>query len=398
MKTERFEQIKVALEKKRMDVKNFPDAFDNLDLMKIAVNNHPFQMQYASGELKDNADLTLISKTLHYASNRLRSDFKVVCKMINVQPGNFRFASETLRDNVNIAKLALDKGFSPFSISGNNVLNSYDLVKQYLETFDKIDDFCYFSNELKDDSELAKLALSKNGLMLKHVGLSFRADKAYVEIAVKNNVMALEYASYFIRDDFEFIKPLILKDASIYIHLSDRLKEDPDVIRMGLLQNYDIIVSHYPDSVKHKESTLYSFLMADFIAFQKEYPDTSQIFISNLKNEWFQVEQMVKKTTQEDLIKSLLRVENKYRQGLPSLGEQCHAIKCQHHIRGSGLKLILSELTLKSFHYVERKIPYLMKTVLFKDIFDKYRSERKIKEYPMGDPFLQKKKTRKLGI
>lgn len=138
---------------------------------------------------------------------------------------------QNLREDKDIVLAVLDK--RPFILKGvwDLFSDDFDVAKKGLETDAGL--FCYThaSDRLKDNKELAKVAIKeyRHTDLLRRMPDSLRADKEIVMLALKANDMdGLEVVSEELKDDEEVAELALKVCESQMEYVSDRLKADKD--------------------------------------------------------------------------------------------------------------------------------------------------------------------------
>lgn len=155
---------------------------------------------------------------LNNVSEEIRDDEEVIMEAMKISPYYFRHASERLRD---------DKTF---------VMKAMDTVKWFsLESV---------SERLRDDKEVVMVAVRKD-INLQYVSERLRNDREVVmEAVVTQGHFELEYASDELKNDKHFIIELIKRDIRMFrdlpiaIYISKELCGDKDVMREAAMVNY----------------------------------------------------------------------------------------------------------------------------------------------------------------
>jgi Domain of unknown function (DUF4116) len=91
--------------------------------------------------------------------------------------------------------------------------------------------------DIKNNAEIVKAAVQKNGLTLAYASPELRNDPYIVLIAVTNCGLAYHYASDSCKSCRYIALAACRENMAIYEHLSDSLKKDPDI--MSLLKHYN---------------------------------------------------------------------------------------------------------------------------------------------------------------
>lgn len=147
----------------------------------------------------------------------------------------FMFESfpEAIRNDIDIATLAVEKnGYNMRCLSTELRANKTLALKGVVSNFNTVD---YISEELKNDKEVGMLVVKGLGYQLKKLSLDLRNDKEIVLEAVKQSCHALEYASLSLKDDEEIVIAAI-KNPDLNNHslgfASNRLRNKKEIIAL----------------------------------------------------------------------------------------------------------------------------------------------------------------------
>ena len=117
----------------------------------------------------------------------------------------FMFESfpEAIRNDIDVATLAVEKnGYNMRCLSKELQANKSLALKGAVSNFNTVD---YISEELKNDKEVGILVVQGQGYQLKKLSVDLRNDKDVVLEALKKSCNALEYASLSLKDDEEIV-------------------------------------------------------------------------------------------------------------------------------------------------------------------------------------------------
>lgn len=167
------------------------DKFNNdFEIVRAAVEDTPYAIQYASDELKSNMEIVeLAASKSEYCllfslpcMEKYNDDDRLVKMAIEANGANIAYASERIRDNYEMAEFALrnQKDFYPecaFSSLSPRLRNDKALALLELETSHT----CVwdFSDELKDDDEIAMRIMERDDVRFLMNYMSERIQKMY---------------------------------------------------------------------------------------------------------------------------------------------------------------------------------------------------------------------------
>lgn len=194
---------------------------------------------------------------LQYALGDLKSDRIVVETAVRRYGHSFRFASDALRADREMALLAASKlnGY-PVKHASAELLNDRDFAVEaaklgshsllFMKTEFRFDRdlvlevvkvngsaLSCVSNELKDDGEVVRAAVRSHGLALGHAGNKFRSDRQLVLEALRKRTMgfsALEYASGDLKRDRDVALAAVGASASALLQMSPELRKDREIV------------------------------------------------------------------------------------------------------------------------------------------------------------------------
>lgn len=104
----------------------------------------------------------------------------------------------------------------------------------------------YASSELKNDPEIVKLAVSKDGYALQFASSKLKNDKKIVKKAVSENGLALQYASEELQNNEKIVKKAVSKCGFAFNqdrvgtalrYASEELKNDPEIVKIAVSKN-----------------------------------------------------------------------------------------------------------------------------------------------------------------
>lgn len=166
-------------------------------------------------------------KVLLYASEIMQGDLKSVSfsklrrpthtkkgalLLIQQNPDNLKRLTPRLKNNKTVVLSSIDRNPRTFKYAGEKAKNELDVASFAVERYPQ--NVKEVGNKLrasKDYRDLVKLALSKNGKLLKDFP-EYQNDEEMVDIAVTNNSSALEFANERFKKNPSFI----------YKHASER--------------------------------------------------------------------------------------------------------------------------------------------------------------------------------
>ena len=95
---------------------------------------------------------------------------------------------------------------------------------------------CVEDNSDRNNKNLVIEAVKQNGLALEYASNALKNDKEIVTIAVKQNGLALEYASNALKNDKEIVTIAVKQNGWMLDYASDALKEDQEIVSLAVKQ------------------------------------------------------------------------------------------------------------------------------------------------------------------
>jgi hypothetical protein len=95
----------------------------------------------------------------------------------------------------------------------------------------------FASESLKNDQEIVKIAVKQNGLALQFASESLKNDQEIVKIAVKQNGLALQFASESLKNDQEIVKIAVEQNGLALQFASESLKSNLKIVKIAVEQN-----------------------------------------------------------------------------------------------------------------------------------------------------------------
>jgi hypothetical protein len=286
------QEVLVSVQKKGLNLEFADQVYqDDEQIVIEAVKQDPWALKFASECLKDDADFMMMLKlnacTAEYMSTRLKHDYDFMCnaikennqvffyvhsiygddeaivlEVISKNGGQLKYASPRLQDEENIVFKAVANDWKALAYVSDRLaqnMSLYEMAKPAcLEAIKKSPtEYKYASEALqKDDDILVELVtqepirikyflaqntvksnkmilriVSHNALVLEHLTDAFKNDIQVVFLAIQQNVLALKYASYSLRNNKDVILTAMRKSPyETFMHMEDALKKDEDVL------------------------------------------------------------------------------------------------------------------------------------------------------------------------
>ena len=210
--------------------RHLPDAFrDDDQIVSLAVQNWGRALEWASSRLQDNKEIVLAVVQKYglspHASKRLRDDREVVLLGVKKNGKGLLYASDRLKDDREVVLLAVKNEYDGMELeyASDRLKGDRALVLEAVESYPHIFDACFdsktFFQPYREDTEILKTALRKDGTVLENLGgapftktlswikrISYQSRKELVLVAVEQTSLA-------------------------FWHIRSSLVHDPDVLR-----------------------------------------------------------------------------------------------------------------------------------------------------------------------
>lgn len=206
---------KILPKEKNIDRKMVEEFESDKQLALKILDKHPNNIKFISSILRDDKDVIklVVSKpglgrALEYASERLRDDDEIAMIALLDNPGVFSILSKRLRGKRDFVDKIIQK--SPFELR-------------------------YASDELKNDKDLMRSVVLKSPALIDIFPNKFRDDDEFMRSLIEMNADLLMFSSESLRDNKDLVVKVIPKSTTeeVFQSLSERLKKDPEILRMA---------------------------------------------------------------------------------------------------------------------------------------------------------------------
>ena len=107
----------------------------------------------------------------------------------------------------------------------------------------------YASDILKEDKEIVMTAVQQDGQALQYASDTLKEDKEIVMTAVQQDGQALQYASDTLKEDKEIVMTAVQQNALALQYASNTLKADKEIVMTAVRQNA-LALQYAPDTLK----------------------------------------------------------------------------------------------------------------------------------------------------
>jgi hypothetical protein len=234
------EIIASIMEQGRLEFDKLPESARNdKQLLMLIANKESSEFSNFPDWAKDDKDIVKSLSDFGWGvfeniSERLRADREIVLLGLGGDSSNNLeyVTSEELKNDKEILKIAVS-GHSqalhwvPEKWRSDKDLLDIILSKEVTATYS----FEHFSLEYRDNEDIAKKVINDDAGCFQYLSERLRDNREIALSAVKNRGIYLEYASLRLRDDKEFVKIALKNDTwSTLRSVSDRLKNDIEIV------------------------------------------------------------------------------------------------------------------------------------------------------------------------
>ena len=157
----------------------------------------------------------------------LGHDRELMLFLVHQNPWIFLCLTDSAKDDIEIAKLAMAREGCLLEFASSRLKNDKSLVTLAVSNSDRA--VMAASTNLRNDTDVVLAAARNNLYTLGMVGSTIKNNEALLRTIIEEQPLAMLYATESLKNDKDFVLPLLLRDASIYKYLGDRLKSDPDI-------------------------------------------------------------------------------------------------------------------------------------------------------------------------
>lgn len=125
------------------------------------------------------------------------------------------------------------------------------------------ENFEFFPEEIRNNKEIAKIAIENRPYNMKYAGDDVRDDLEIATLSLKDNPMNIRYFSDRLKDNKELVLKVLDYKVEIISNISDRLKNDYDVAYKSV-SNYCRSYASLPDKFKLDEELTFLATSQDF--------------------------------------------------------------------------------------------------------------------------------------
>ena len=240
------EQVLIAVRRNGSYLSKVPAWLRNdKEIVATAVKEDPYVFEkHVSEQLKDDEDVVLAMMSsdqaqdwhLDYASERLKQDKEFIIKVVKVKPGAFCWASESIRNDIEVLKAVVNtyEDFLP-QCPGSKLKEDFESIIDLEEGGIRISR--YIDKELLNTRSFLDKVLPLDGSLLSVANQEFQGDKELAFKAVSSYGRALFDLSEELQNDPEFVLAAVKSDGIVLKDLKDKFKNDPRIVLAAVEQN-----------------------------------------------------------------------------------------------------------------------------------------------------------------
>jgi hypothetical protein len=219
-------------------------ANDKEFMMKV-IKLEAYCYEYASEEVKQDPEVAILAVSKYSCFMKLESfnlslwnskEFVVVATTTHSKA--FEFASEEFKNDPKIAELAIRKSPDNCRFIGCRLLDDKEFIRMILETFDRAYDiFEYASENVRDNFSIAKLAIEKYSSNCRYIGPINANDRAFIDeiLGLKNGKYVFKFASEELRNDKDIALKAMTVDNTNCKYIGPSLRDDKKFVMHVIL-------------------------------------------------------------------------------------------------------------------------------------------------------------------
>ncbi len=174
--------------------------------------------------------------------------YEAIIVALNCRDYDLKYASKELKNNTNVALISVSKNGRALKHVGESIKTNPRIISTALSQDGLGLEFC--SDELKNDKSIVRLAVSECGLALEFASDELKGDQSIVFEAVNQNGLALASAKENLRDNFNLVMTAVLSDGWALEYASQALKRNKSIV-LAAVSNYGLALEFACDALKN---------------------------------------------------------------------------------------------------------------------------------------------------
>lgn len=188
---------------------------------------------------RDDKDVVLAAvkqngESLEFASIRLKGDIDVVTQAVKITGWALRFASSEMRSNTWIALLAIEEGWwYAMQYVGDSLKKNPEFIGEAITKWPFA--ILHVDKKFLYDEKSLFLTLKKHGWVYKDLPLDLKSRKNVLQIAIWDQFWSiLQFAPAILQDDFEVAKQAVSADGLALEFVSPRLQDNKEIVLVAV--------------------------------------------------------------------------------------------------------------------------------------------------------------------
>jgi hypothetical protein len=269
---------------------------NNKDLVLTAVKNCGYALKYASEKLRNDIDIIIESingganNVFFFLGDKIKRNKKIILRIINKIKNNnivfLKYCNEEIKDDEEIVLRLVTINCKEFEYASERIKNDRNFILELIENNPNI--IRVLNAKFKNDKEIVLKSIfddsGSNLELIKYIGDDLKKDKEFLKQIVDINGSALLYDGLeILRDDKETVLKAIEFDPGVTQCISDRLKDDEDV--MFLASTCGCGLEYASERLKNDEKfimKIFDYLYEESLNYTDDYYDDEGPYFSLL--------------------------------------------------------------------------------------------------------------------
>ena len=215
-------------------------------LLALEKNVKSLILPYASSKLRNKRNIVLIAikrnlQELPYVSFRLRNNLNFMLKILIINGEALQYATNYLKKNELIVLTAIKNNNFAFRHASYDIINNKTFIMKIIKNCPEI--FQFLSDDLKKDKEIITIIIT-----------------TYINNKHDNYYTIFKHMSYELKNDENFMVELIKLDIRILYYISDKIKNNQDIILNIMTNNENIYNFKIHNNIELNNDTIYPYL------------------------------------------------------------------------------------------------------------------------------------------
>eukprot|EP00929_Paragymnodinium_shiwhaense_P025658 TRINITY_DN15461_c0_g1_i1.p1 TRINITY_DN15461_c0_g1~~TRINITY_DN15461_c0_g1_i1.p1 ORF type:complete len:803 (-),score=252.96 TRINITY_DN15461_c0_g1_i1:71-2479(-) len=234
------------------------------DIVKSAVDQAPITLKYASDVLKDDYEIAMPALredglVLEYTSLRMRDDVDAVLAAVSSAGLALEFATEKVQNDKEVVDTAVTQNGLALQFASARLRGTEDICYSACRQAPMALEFC--NKQWQNDKELVEICVNVDGFALRHAD-DLKDDYDMALLAVRQNGRALVEASHRLRNNFDLVKAAVEQDGTSLLFASPELRQDREIVQAALAQK-GVSVAHVSDQMIVDHELLFTAFAQD---------------------------------------------------------------------------------------------------------------------------------------